>query len=50
MAALNWYIAFHYSTEIWVNFKVWGGIGLFLVFALAQGLFLARHMVEPQKP
>jgi len=50
MAALNWYVAFHYSTETWVNFKVWGGIGLFLVFALAQGLVLARHITEPQKP
>jgi intracellular septation protein len=51
MAAANWYIAFHFSTETWVNFKVWGGIGLFLAFALAQGVWLARHIVEaPQKP
>lgn len=50
MAVLNWYVAFHYPTETWVNFKVWGGIGLFLVFALAQGLFLARYVTEPQKP
>ncbi len=50
MAVLNWYVAFHYSTEVWVNFKVWGGIGLFLVFALGQGLMLARHVGEPQKP
>ena len=50
MAAANWYIAFHFSTETWVNFKVWGGIGLFLAFALAQGVWLARHIVEaPQK-
>jgi intracellular septation protein len=47
MAFANWYIAFHFPTDTWVNFKVWGGIGLFLVFALAQGLFLARHVVEP---
>jgi len=46
MAALNWYVAFHFSTETWVNFKVWGGIGLFLVFALAQGLMLARYVSE----
>lgn len=46
MAVANWYIAFHFATETWVNFKVWGGIGLFLVFALAQGLWLSRHMVE----
>jgi intracellular septation protein len=50
MAVLNWYVAFHYSTDVWVNFKVWGGIGLFLLFAVAQGLFLARHMGEPSKP
>jgi intracellular septation protein A len=29
-----------------VSFKVWGGIGLFLAFALAQGLWLSRHIVE----
>src|SRR5512144_1060232 len=46
MAVLNWYVAFNYSTDTWVNFKVWGGIGLFAVFALGQGLFLARHMTE----
>jgi intracellular septation protein len=48
MAVLNWYVAFHFPTETWVNFKVWGGIGLFLAFALAQGLMLARHIEEPQ--
>ena len=50
MAVLNWYVAFHYPTDTWVNFKVWGGIGLFLAFALAQGLLLARYVTEPQKP
>jgi intracellular septation protein len=49
MAATNWYVAFHYPTETWVDFKVWGGIGLFLLFALAQGVFLARHVIEPQR-
>jgi len=46
MGFANWYVAFHYPTETWVNFKVWGGIGLFAAFALAQGLLLARHMQE----
>jgi intracellular septation protein len=49
MAVLNWYVAFHFPLETWVNFKVWGGIGLFLAFALAQGLMLARHMEQPQQ-
>jgi intracellular septation protein len=46
MAVLNWYVAFNYSLDTWVNFKVWGGMGLFLMFALAQGLFLSRHISE----
>jgi intracellular septation protein len=46
MALANWYVAFHFSTDAWVNFKVWGGIGLFVAFALVQGLWLARHMPE----
>ncbi|MEO8536452.1 MAG: septation protein A [Betaproteobacteria bacterium] len=49
MALTNWYVAFHYTTETWVNFKVWGGIVLFLLFALAQGLLLARHITEPSR-
>ncbi|HVE50084.1 MAG TPA: septation protein A [Casimicrobiaceae bacterium] len=46
MAIANWYVAFNFSTDTWVDFKVWGGIGLFLAFAVAQGLWLARHMPE----
>src|SRR5262249_20689447 len=47
MAVANWYVGFHFSTDGWVNFKVWGGIVLFLLLALAQGLLLARHVSEP---
>lgn len=49
MAFANWYIAFHFPTATWVNFKVWGGVGLFVAFAVAQGLFLARHVIEPSR-
>ncbi len=46
MGVANWYVAFHYSTDTWVNFKVWGAMGLFLAFALAQGALLARYVEE----
>jgi intracellular septation protein len=46
MAVANWYVAFHYSEQTWVLYKVWGGIGLFVVFALVQGLWLSRHLPE----
>jgi intracellular septation protein len=46
MGVANWYVAFHYSEQTWVLYKVWGGIGLFLVFAVLQGLWLSRYMPE----
>jgi intracellular septation protein len=46
MAIANWYVAFNFTTDTWVNFKVWGGIGLFLAFALAQGVWLSRYLAE----
>ena len=47
MGALNLYVAFNFPLDTWVNFKIWGTMGLTLVFMLAQGLYLSRHMVEP---
>ncbi len=49
MGALNLYVAFHYPTETWVNFKLFGGMGLMLVFVLAQGMFLSRYIEEEPK-
>jgi len=46
MGLLNLWIAYTFSTETWVNFKLFGGMGLLLVFTLAQGLYLQRHVVE----
>jgi len=38
--------AFGFSTDAWVNFKLFGGMGLMFVFAIAQGLFLSKYMEE----
>jgi intracellular septation protein len=46
MGIANWYVAFHFATDTWVNFKVWGGIGLFLLFAVGQALAVARYLPE----
>ncbi|MDE2400466.1 MAG: septation protein A [Burkholderiales bacterium] len=46
MGVLNLYVAYHYTTDTWVNFKMWGSTGLMLVFTLAQGVYLNHHM-EP---
>ena len=40
MGVTNLYVAFNYSTDFWVNFKLFGGIGLMLLIAVALGLSL----------
>ena len=44
MGAANLYVASQFSEATWVKFKLFGGIGLMLLFVLAQALFLARYM------
>ena len=46
MGAANLYVAYNYSTDLWVNFKLFGGIGLMLGFVVAQSLVLARYMED----
>lgn len=46
MAAINGYVAAYYSTEDWVNFKLWGYL-FPLVFIVGQGLYIARYLKEP---
>lgn len=42
--ALNLVVAFHFDRDTWVNFKLFGLLGLTVVFVLAQGFWLARHL------
>jgi intracellular septation protein len=41
---LNLYVAYNYSEEAWVNFKLFGMMGLTLVFVFAQAFYLSRYM------
>lgn len=40
--------AFGLSTDTWVNFKLFGGMGLMLLFVIAQGLLLSKYVEEPK--
>jgi len=44
MGAANLFVAFNFSTDTWVDFKLFGGLGLMLVFILIQGVLLSRHV------
>ena len=52
MGVVNLWVAFHFDTDTWVNYKLFGGMGLMLVFVLAQALYLGRHvkLEETDKP
>ncbi|MBS0433601.1 MAG: septation protein A [Proteobacteria bacterium] len=46
MGLLNLYVAYSFSTDTWVNFKLFGGIGLMFAFTIAQGLYISRHVQD----
>jgi intracellular septation protein len=48
MGVLNRYVAWRYSTDTWVNFKLFGSMGLMILFMVAQGFYLSRHL-EPDE-
>src|SRR6516225_9787932 len=48
MAALNGYVAAYFSTEAWVNFKLWGYV-FPIVFLVAQGLYISPYL-KSDKP
>jgi intracellular septation protein len=43
MGILNLYVAFSFSTAAWVNFKLFGGIGLMFAFVVAQSIMLSKY-------
>ena len=45
---LNLYVAFNLPQEMWVNFKVFGLLGMTLVFTLLSGVYLYRHIPAEQ--
>jgi len=48
MGVLNLIVAFNFPTDTWVNFKLFGGMGLLLLFVLGQGLMLSKYVEDKQ--
>jgi intracellular septation protein len=46
MGVINLYVAYSFSTGTWVNFKLFGGMGLMFAFVIAQSLFLSKHVKD----
>jgi intracellular septation protein len=48
MGVLNLIVAFNFPTDTWVNFKLFGGMGLLLLFVLGQSLMLSKYVEDKQ--
>ena len=44
MGVVNLWVAFNYDLNTWVNFKLFGGIGLMVLFVIGQALFLGKYI------
>ena len=44
MGLLNLYVAYSFDTSTWVNFKLFGGMGLMVLFMLGQGFYMSRYL------
>ena len=46
LACLNYYVAESFSTDFWVEFKLFGMLGITLTFTIAQAVWLSRYKNE----
>jgi intracellular septation protein len=49
MGVLNLWVAFNFDTDTWVNFKLFGGLGLMALFVIAQAFYLGRHVKDAKE-
>lgn len=48
MGIANLYVAYNFSTDAWVNFKLFGGMGLMLAFVLLQAVMLSKYIEQKE--
>jgi intracellular septation protein len=46
MGVINVWVAYHFDTDTWVNFKMFGGLGLMVLFVLGQAVYLSKYMKQ----
>jgi intracellular septation protein len=50
MGVVNLWVAFNFSTSTWVNFKLFGGLGLMLAFVAVQAVYLNKYIKPDSAP
>jgi intracellular septation protein len=49
LGVVNLYVAFNYSTDTWVNFKLFGTTGMMMLFVLLQAMALSKYVEEDKE-
>lgn len=49
LGIINLYVVYHFSTEIWVDFKLFGTLSLTILFIILQSIYLFRHVQSNDK-
>ncbi|WP_260291543.1 septation protein A [Sedimenticola hydrogenitrophicus] len=49
MGAVNLYVAFNFSEAAWVNFKLFGMMGMTFLFIILQAFYLAKYISETEQ-
>ena len=50
MGVINLWVAYNFDTNTWVNFKLFGGLGLMAVFVVGQALYLGKYLKSDDEP
>lgn len=50
LGAANLYVMYNFDTDTWVNFKLFGMMGLTIAFVLLQAVLLTRYMKPEEQP
>lgn len=45
---LNLYVAYHFSQDIWVDFKLFGITGIMFLFIIVQTIFISKYMPKEE--
>ncbi len=48
MGLVNLYVAYTYSTDAWVNFKLFGSTAMMFVFIIGQGIVLNKYVDDKE--
>jgi len=49
MGIANLFVVYHFNTDTWVNFKLFGILGLTLLFVIGQAIYLGTQIKQTEQ-